>query len=342
MRAWKRTGGIGLLALCAACSGAWAAGEEATPPATIDLVSLPGSIPTAYPAWLNAVPPLAATTLGEADFQVSAPAAGRTDLLLTVIFDDKDGGFLRVYREDGEVAEMISDNLYEGSGAANQRTILLHNVGTQGPTRLVLQSSGNPLTARRLVWEWPQARAVTATSADALVALRGQTALSDAEISGQPLISPSPRVEIAYTSTPLLSQLVRVASPGIALSVALDKLPLYSRLAGKIEGLAPGQTLECWINGMKIGPIAFEAPSLRDPAWLLPGTAEAAPVLAGWRAGTLYIPAAAWQAGDNRVEFLLPDGTQLSPALKDLVLEMVYAPAAPAPIPASTPAPANP
>jgi len=320
MRARRFTGRLGVLvALSLFAANGLLRAEDVAPPATIDLGTLPA---VAYPVWLKGVAPAEPGTLSEADFEVSAPATGRTDLLLTVIFDEGNGGFLRVYRQDGALAEMVADNLYEGSGLPNQRTLLLRGIGAQGPTRIVFQSSGATLSVRRLVWEWPQAQSLAVTGAEALVALRGQAALTDGEVSGQPLLPAAPRVAIAYTSTPLLTQVVKVED-GISLAVTLDRMPFHARLVGKVSGLASGQALECWINGTKAGFLALALPSLLDPAYFLNG---AMPTLAGWQTGTLYIPATAWQPGENIVEFRVPEGTHAAYAMKDLVLELVYAP----------------
>jgi hypothetical protein len=334
MRAWSITGRRGVLALLSLFAvGGLLRAEDAAPPATIDLGTLPA---VAYPIWLMGVAPAEPGTLGEADFEVVAPAPGRSDLLLTVIFDEGNGGFLRVYRQDGATAEMVADNLYEGSGLPNQRTLLLRGIGAQGPTRLVFQSSGATLSVRRLVWEWPQPQSLAVTgAAETLAALRGQTPLTDGDVSGQPLLPAVPHVAIAYTSTPLLTQVAKVED-GIVLAATLDRMPFHARLAGKVSGLPPGQALECWINGTKAGLFTLALPSLLDPAYFLNG---ASPILAGWQNGTLYVPATAWQPGENTIEFHVPEGTHAAYAMKDLVLELVYAPAAPTPTPDSTPTP---
>ena len=294
-----------------------------------------------YPAWLKPAPlPNQDGTLNQLAFAVSVPggaAASSSDLLLTVVFDDAAGGFLRVYRQDGDAAEMISDNLFEGTGLPNRRTLLLHHLASSGATTIVFQADGAAQPVRRLVWEWPQAQPVPVVG-DAPAVVRNQAGIAAADVSGQPLPSPQPNVDTGYTSTPLLDKPARIEGNAL-FGATLGRLPAHAVLSAKVAGLPLGAQLECWINGQRAGALAAALPSLRDPAYLLaPGQPA---VLAAWREASAYLPATAWRAGDNEIELRPADpadpaDAKIAYALKDVVLEFVYD-ETPPPAPASTP-----
>jgi hypothetical protein len=264
------------------------------------------------------------STLIQVAFDVARPSESLSgDVLLTVVFDDGSGGFLRVIRQDGDAAETIAENLYEGTGLPDQRTLLLRNVGAQGATKIVFQASGAAQPLRRLVWEWPRPQAV-AILGEAPALVRERSTLTAGEVSGQPLPAPRPMIDIDYTSMPLLNQPARVQGDA-SFAVALGNPPAHARLAAKILGLPLDRQLDCWVNGRRIGTLAAILPTLQDPAYLLPTGQDAA--LASWRRASLYLPASAWQPGENRIEFHPTDnggGNAPVYALKDVVLEFVY------------------
>ncbi len=314
---WLRTWALFPLFL----SGLTALPADSLPPVfVVDVENLNSA---AFPAWLKSVSPDSSTiSTTETDFVVTRPEGVEGNLLLTVIFDEKDGGFLRVYRKNQDQAQTISENLYEGTGMANQRTLLISGIDAQSPTTIVLQSSGAS-AVRRLVWEWPQTQQVPVVRVStASVVIRHDAILTSDEVSGQPLPTPQPGVLIDYTSTPLLDQPAQIDG-SVVFKASLDRLPAYVRLEGKVSGLSLGQELECWINGQRAGVFALSLPSLRDPAYLL--TPGIAPGLAGWRPGSLYIPAALWTSGENEIEIRPAGSEAASYAIKDMVLELVYA-----------------
>ncbi len=67
----------------------------------------------------------------------------------------------------------------------------------------------------------------------------------------------------------------------------------------EVLGLDPEATLEVVVNSHSLGPLAAAPFALDDPSLV---TDEAGRlVLAGWRGGSLFIPARRWMAGDNSI-----------------------------------------
>jgi len=281
-----------------------------------------------FPGWLTLVPSSSLPeTVGEESFVIhkSTPES----LLLTVWFEEKDGGFLRLIEKDGSgVARTLATNFYEGTSLPNRRTLLIPGPIADG-TVLTFQSSDLVAPVLRILWQWtsPHTLPATASGADAAV-LTDHTVLKEAEVAtpSAPL-PPSGTIATDFTATPLLAQPLKVPASGIVeFTALLDRLPRQTRLVCKGAGLPPNVVLECRVNGTRVGLLSPVPPSLKDPSWFF---SETAARVVGWQEMAVAAPGSAWHSGENKIEFVpLAVGSEnIGPdsfALKDLLLEATY------------------
>src|SRR5580698_3945969 len=78
----------------------------------------------ALPSWMPGQPVASPAAHATISFPINPPP-GDSDLAVTVYFTETAGGFLRVYWAGVGDNGMLSDNLFEGIGIPNQRTLLI-------------------------------------------------------------------------------------------------------------------------------------------------------------------------------------------------------------------------
>ncbi|HEY0256772.1 MAG TPA: hypothetical protein VGC39_04950, partial [Candidatus Methylacidiphilales bacterium] len=115
-------------------------------------VNLPFEADQATPIWLGhpEAPQNAFATLN-LPIQPPDPAAS---LLVTVFFQEKEGGFLRISWQGAQNGQMLSDNFYEGIAMSNQRSLLISPETMRDSGVLNFQCSGATLGIQRINLEW--------------------------------------------------------------------------------------------------------------------------------------------------------------------------------------------
>lgn len=111
-----------------------------------------------------------------------------------------------------------------------------------------------------------------------------------------------------------------------------------SFVKAEISGLDPASRVDVSVNGIPLGPLALEAFPLDDPGTLRSSSGRL--LRAGWRAGSLYIPAGLWKQGDNSVVFSLNKAggdTDAPVRLRNAVAEILFEPGHPASAPEKAP-----
>jgi hypothetical protein len=78
-----------------------------------------------------------------------------------------------------------------------------------------------------------------------------------------------------------------------------------SFLKAEVSGLDPASRIEVTVNGIPLGPLGMDSFPLDDPGTLRSPAGRL--LRAGWRAGSLFVPAGLWKQGDNSVVFSLND-----------------------------------
>ena len=242
-----------------------------------------------------------------------SPDAETSCHALTVVFDDNGDG--------GPVVEWIA-----GSG---ERSLLSAGLGTVGtgsgielrtlllPQKLTLPggtvsvSFTGRFSRLRVIELRPCAELSVAAPSGidrpVLLTASGRT-LSEQEASGgdAPLLRGDAakgnivRAELAASPLPIgENSAVEVVVPMAA--GAGD-----SFVKAEVSGLDPASRIEITVNGIPLGHLGLESFPLDDPGTLRSPAGRL--LRAGWRAGSLFVPAGLWKQGDNSVVFSLIKG----------------------------------
>jgi hypothetical protein len=305
------------------------------PPLTLDL---PVAANLALPTWLGK-PEIPATTFATLDLPILTPDT-TASLLVTVYFQEKQGGFMRITWQGTQGAQVLADNFYENIGMANQRSLLISPSTLIGDGTLIFQCGDATLGIQRVKLEWlqnkdglvsPQIQEVVVTTAS------GQTQLGRS-LSGQATPTEPGAWQDQVVTVPMTDSAQRIEE-GVDFSIDLDQVPTSARVALQESGLALGQHLIVWINGERAGTITPAVPDLLDGGFLA-DEASATATYIGWRDASFYVPVKLLKEGVNTVQFsgeddLAPasgttgatDSGLSSPvAIKAFVLQLNYAP----------------
>jgi len=340
------TGWAGLLLLVLA-GPAWGAGLPA--PVTLDL-PIPAN--KALPTWLGQ-PTAPATNFATLELPIFAPDP-TASLLVTVYFQEKQGGFMRIMWAGTQGAQVLSDNFYEGIGMANQRSLVISPATLIGDGTLTFQCGDSALGIQRIKLEW-------LTTRDGLVSPQVQDLLVTPAIgptepaltlSGLPVPAQPGAWQNQLVTVPMTDDAERIEQ-GVDFSIDLDQPPGAARLALKETGLPLGKHLIVWINEQRAGTITPAVPDLLDGGYLADAkatntTATTTTTYVGWRDGSIYLPVSLLKAGINTIQFSAEEDTNLTGAtapppaaddaplsIKDVVMQLDYTAT---PLPATAPA----
>jgi hypothetical protein len=316
---------------------------------TVDayMLDFPLGANVATPAWLGQ-PQTPSGQFASLILPISPPTAGAS-LLVTVFFQEKAGGFLRISWQGsdtspsesggtlpgpGEAGQsaVLSANLYEGIAMSNQRSLLVSADTMKQPGELIFQCGDSALNISRVKLEWLQTASGLSSPSitDVLVTpASGKTQLG-ADLQGQPATAESPIWNGHIVDVPITDIPLRIEQ-GVDFTVQMGKPPATARLSMKEAGLAWGQHLVVWINNQRAGVVYPAVPELNDPGY---STDPSAPYV-GWREGTFYVPTNSLPAGGNTIQFSAePDDTSASVtdstiaaaplAVKDVLLQLDY------------------
>jgi hypothetical protein len=276
------------------------------------------------PAWIYPFSDLPNGEIADASYDIPA-APGKSGLLVSLVFEEPEGGFLRVYWRSGEDSQTISDNLYEGIGLPNQRSLLIPQELLEKGGTVTFQSSGSQLGIHQISWEWLEPTVMLSSGGTELRLLDSHgLLLREEEVNGEPTRAEIENWEKNIVTASLLDQPERIEQ-GTEFSVELTSVPSLARLEGKISGLELNEPLILWVNGKKAGWILPETPDLRDAGYQTQSKSRA--TFAGWRKAAIIVGTDFLQTGINTLQFSTDRtaGEDLTPlALKDLKLQLDY------------------
>jgi hypothetical protein len=303
-------------------------------PVTLDL-PIPAN--QATPGWLGH-PETPPTTFATLDLPILTPDT-TASLLVTVYFQEKQGGFMRIAWQGTQDAQLLSDNFYEDIGMANQRSLLISPATLVGDGILTFQCGDSTLGIQRIKLEWLASKngLVSPGVRDLLVTPATGPTQQSQTLNGRANPTEPGAWQDQIVTVPLTDQALRIEQ-GVEFSVDLDKVPGSARLALKEAGLPLGKHLAVWINQQRAGTITPAVPDLFDDGFLADGKASTSYV--GWRDGSFYAPVSLLKAGINTVQFSGEDDAALTPgnagaadtglepplAIKALVLQLNYPP----------------
>ena len=291
---------------------------------------LPFDAAQPLPAWMHG-PPVSAPGQGARIAFHLSPPTGK-DLLVHLVFDETEGGGLRVeWLRDGQsTPELLTENLGENLGVPNQRPLLISASRLGGNGSLLLQG-GAKLNVNRVKFEWVSER--TMLSSDAryvpVVVTASRLTLAEADVDGgpRPALRDEWRDRVVRAA---LTEGAELLTPSLELLAELEQAPDQARLEASLAGVFLDQEIWLVVNGQEVGPIAVEVPTLEDPGHLgLPGREM---TFAGWRRASVYIPAELMLPGENSLllELRSPLNSDYRNRtfVRDAVLELSYPPAA--------------
>jgi hypothetical protein len=311
-------------------------------------LDLPFGANEATPAWLGH-PVTVPGTFATLDLPVTPPD-GAASLLLTVFYQEKTGGFLRISWQSSTVAppadpgelpgpgeaalsSVLCDNFYEGIGMSNQRSLLIA-ADTMKSGALRFQTGDTSLGISRIKLEWLQSSTGLSSPAinDILVTPADGKTQMGSDLAGTPPAASDPAWHDRIVDVPVTDVPLRIEQ-GVDFTVQLQSVPLQARLAVKESGLPWGQHLVVWLNNQRAGVLYPNTPELGDAGY---PAVSGAPYV-GWREGTFFVPIANLTAGNNAVQFSAePDVAPVTPpdpnaapvplAVKDVVLQLDYPP----------------
>jgi hypothetical protein len=263
-------------------------------------LDLPFSPTQATPAWLGhpVSPPGSFATL---ELPI-VPPEPNASLLVTVFFQEKVGGFLRIGWVGEQDSQVLSDNFYDGIGMSNQRSLLVTPETMKNPGSLDFQCGDAALGIQRVQLEWLENQTGLTSPAitDVLVTpANGQTTL-ESNVNGQPQPADTPAWKDRIVHVPVTDAPLRIEQ-GVEFNVELESLPSTARLAMSEAGLPWGQHLAVWINGKLAGTIAPSVPDLNDGGYA--SRAKASTPYVGWRDGSLFLPVSFLTVGNNTLQF---------------------------------------
>ena len=248
----------------------WLLGEVASHAADLPapfVFDLPFAANQATPFWLGhpETPPANFAVL---NLPILTPDPDAS-LLVTVYFQEKDGGFLRIAWRGTQGAQLLSDNFYEGIGMRNQRSLLITPDTLIGDGILTLQCSDLSLGIRRIRMEWLENRAslVSPEVLDAVVVPARGPVQTAHELAGLPHLVEAGAWEGQVVTVPLADVPQRIEQ-GVEFSVDLDKTPVAARIALKEAGLPLGRHLVVWINQKLAGTVTPSLPDLLDDGFI--------------------------------------------------------------------------
>jgi len=276
------------------------------------------------PPWMHGPPVAAEGSSARVAFRL-LPPEGR-DLLVHLVFDEAEGGNLRVeWQRDGEAApEVLAENLGEGLGVPNQRPLLVSASRLGGRGTLLLQGGEN-FSINRVRFEWVAERTVLSASTAyvPVVVTASRLTLAEADVHGGPRRPLQDEWRGRVVRAPL-TEGSELLTPALDLVAVLEQAPSAARLEAALAGVYLDQEVWLVVNGQEIGPLAIEVPTLQDPGHI--GEAE----FAGWRPASAYIPSEFLMPGDNSIllELRSPlnSGYRNRTFVREALLELSYPP----------------
>lgn len=259
---------------------------------------------------------MASDGMGYAEFSLKGAGDGE-QLLVTVVFvEDAEGGGPSIlwFGKDGGRQMTLSENLGDGVEGSNQRTVLVPGEDAEAGGRILL--SGDQRKILRVRFDWT-ARTEVLVGADQkpVSVMLGDRAMQTGEVSGgrQAGVADAWRGDIFEAS---LQEEPQAMDGNVEVVAPLGDEPGDALLSASFLGLPLGGAVDVWVNGKKAGQLWPQAPSFTDPGYIK--GAGGGMQYAGWRGGTLVVPAEYLHLGDNTL--VLSAGAQ-HVYMKDALLQ---------------------
>ena len=200
------------------------------------------------PTWLGQ-PETPPTTFATLNLPIFAPDPNAS-LLVTVYFQEKQGGFMRIIWQGTQDAQVLSDNFYEDIGMANQRSLLISPTTLVGDGVLTFQCGDSTLGIQRIKLEWLENKngLVSPEVRDLLVTPAVGPTQSGESLNGQANPTGAGAWQNQLVTVPITDQALRIEQ-GVEFSVDLDQVPGSARLA--MGGWSAAMAAKSWMSRLR-------------------------------------------------------------------------------------------
>jgi hypothetical protein len=225
------------------------------------------------------------------------PPADPPAIAVTVFFSEAQGSALRAKWTTAKRSVILSNNLFEGIGMENRRSLLIPASLLDAPGTLTFEDPSGHVDLRRVVFEWTSSQRVwIAPGAEDSALITGDLKVLDFDsATGAAFRAPEDRWSRGVLRAALYDQPVRI-EPRTAFEFQIDTVPSRLRLEALLAGLPPEAVTRVFINGTYAGVLHVEVPPLADPGY---GNGR----FVGWRKAAALLPPALLAKGPNRIWF---------------------------------------
>lgn len=284
------------------------------------------------PGWISILPIPETDAANFAQFQINSPSANNTQsLVITVFYRDRSNAYLKVnWETDANQSFLLIDNIYEGTGVPNQRTLLVSNQVITNTNTLIFEASDNIDSIVKINFQWVDTETVHVIPQNhpsmpklSLVDADNKT-YTEQSLLGEP---PQPSVDYwqgRIINAAITEYMARI-DEGVRFYVTLEKQPLHARLHTKLIGPALLDRIGVWINDRYAGILSVEVPSLATSGIFERPNKQA--YFAGWRDASIYIDPKLLEAGENSILFEIRrrDPRDIFPInIRDFYLQLAY------------------
>jgi hypothetical protein len=286
--------------------------------------------PENFPDWLRELPVPKGVSGGRRDFQIIPPKAGG-NLAITLFFDEPEQGHLRVSWRNPDYGQVLSENLFEGTGLSNQRTVVLDERVLYRPGVLSLLCSEPELPVWRIRFQWLMPRVVLTPSgpedrAPAALLPAGEV-IVNSEMPVSRRLEPEDEWQDDNFTAVLLAGIARLDG-GLEIGFELEEVPEMAVVRLQLAGAPLEGSVWLWFGENGAVPVHLALPSAHDGGYRLGGPLSGEPRFAGWRAGTAFVPQRLLREGLNlmRFQFLDAGGTENEAvaAVRDVMLDVRF------------------
>lgn len=252
------------------------------------------------------------------------PPADPPALAVTILFSESRGSALRVtWTTARGVSTTLANNLFEGIGIDNRRTLLIPASLLDAPGALTFEDPHGQVVLIGAVFEWvPTRRLWVAPGAEEAAFVTGELDVLDIQsVIGGPAAPAPDRWSGRILRGALYDQPVQLP-PNTAFEFELDASPSRLRLETLVAGLPPDAVVRVYLNGTYAGPLQVEIPTLSDPGYR-------GPAFIGWRKAAALPAPHLLAPGINRIWFDWDTSGSPKPpflGIKDPTLEIEYPP----------------
>jgi hypothetical protein len=252
------------------------------------------------------------------------PSPGKFGILMSLVFQEKEGGFLRVSWESGEGSATLSENLYEGTAGLNRRYLAISQELLDRGGILTIQVGGKDHGVRKIRWDWLQPSTVLTVEDHEIGCLGPQSLpLSVSEITSDPAPFPEDLWRDRMVTAQVTERVERIEL-GVEFPVQLEQKPDSARLEVLLNGLDLKESMLLWINDRHVAWLYPEIPDFSDLAYVQ--DAQKGLIYGGWRKAVAYLPLGTLVEGENRIH-LSREKEEAEPAplaIKDLKLQLTF------------------